>query len=156
MNPVGPFLHFPGIPKPRVTDRPSGLPGPTVVTSNPKPSVNQGSGAARPSAAAAASKLPVKNLPTSLSSSSLGSAASESNGSSAAPSKRKTVCCVCVCVLSYSSYITAPQKAFTQTHSTLSVQAVGFIGVVFRLLVIHILLLPLALSDTHTLSSDLP
>lgn len=76
-----------GIPKPRVTDRPSGLPGPTVVTSNPKPSVNQGSGAARPSAAAAASKLPVKNLPTSLSSSSLGSAASESNGSSAAPSK---------------------------------------------------------------------
>ncbi|XP_071025094.1 microtubule-associated tumor suppressor 1 homolog [Oncorhynchus clarkii lewisi] len=77
-----------GIPKPRVTDRPSGLPGPTVVTSNPKPSVNQGLGAARPSAAAAAvSKLPVKNLPTSLSSSSLGSAASESNGSSAAPSK---------------------------------------------------------------------
>ncbi|XP_055749469.1 microtubule-associated tumor suppressor 1 homolog A isoform X4 [Salvelinus fontinalis] len=77
-----------GIPKPRVTDRPSGLPGPTVVTSNPKPSVNQGLGAARLSAAAAAvSKLPVKNLPTSLSSSSLGSAASESNGSTAAPSK---------------------------------------------------------------------
>nr|XP_046189045.1 nascent polypeptide-associated complex subunit alpha, muscle-specific form-like [Oncorhynchus gorbuscha] len=78
-----------GIPKPRVTDRPSGLPGPTVVTSNPKPSVNLGVGAARTSAAAAAavSKLPVKNLPTSLSSSSLGSAATESNGSSAAPSK---------------------------------------------------------------------
>eukprot|EP00063_Salmo_salar_P075324 XP_014050159.1 PREDICTED: microtubule-associated tumor suppressor 1 homolog A-like [Salmo salar] len=76
-----------GIPKPRVTDRPSGLPGPTVVTSNPKPSVNQGLGPARPSAAAAASKLPVKNLPTSLSSSSLGSAASESNGSPAASSK---------------------------------------------------------------------
>uniref|UniRef100_A0A4W5QDP3 Microtubule associated tumor suppressor 1b n=1 Tax=Hucho hucho TaxID=62062 RepID=A0A4W5QDP3_9TELE len=78
-----------GIPKPRVTDRPSGLPGPTVVTSNPKPSVNQGLGAARPSVAAV-SKLPVKNLPTSLSSSSLGSAASESNGSPAAPSKLPT------------------------------------------------------------------
>ncbi|CAB1327166.1 unnamed protein product [Coregonus sp. 'balchen'] len=66
-----------GIPKPRVTDRPSGLAAPTVVTSNPKPSVNQGLGAARPAATAAASKLPVKNLPTSLSSSSLGSAARE-------------------------------------------------------------------------------
>ncbi|XP_041727996.2 microtubule-associated tumor suppressor 1 homolog isoform X2 [Coregonus clupeaformis] len=76
-----------GIPKPRVTDRPSGLAAPTVVTSNPKPSVNQGLGAARPAPTATASKLPVKNLPTSLSSSSLGSAARESNGSPAAPSK---------------------------------------------------------------------
>ncbi|KAL1023827.1 hypothetical protein UPYG_G00046850 [Umbra pygmaea] len=76
-----------GIPKPRVTDRTSGIAAPTVVTSNPKQSVNPGLGAARPNATTAASKLPVKNLPTSLSCSSLGSAAADTNGAPPSPSK---------------------------------------------------------------------
>ncbi|XP_067114778.1 LOW QUALITY PROTEIN: microtubule-associated tumor suppressor 1 homolog [Osmerus mordax] len=64
-----------GIVKPRSTDRPSGLVPPGSMTSNPKPTANPGSAPAR----RRASKLPVKGLPTSLSSSSLGSVASETN-----------------------------------------------------------------------------
>ncbi|XP_019899363.2 microtubule-associated tumor suppressor 1 homolog isoform X2 [Esox lucius] len=75
-----------GVPKSRVADRPSGLAAPTVVTPQPKPSLNLGTGAPRP--AAAASKLPVKNLPTSVSSSTLGS---DCSGAIAAPSKAPEV-----------------------------------------------------------------
>ncbi|XP_042340247.1 microtubule-associated tumor suppressor 1 homolog [Plectropomus leopardus] len=65
-----------GIPKPRTTsERASVSAVPSPATSNSKPTANQqpASGPIRRPAAPAASKLPVKGLPTSLSSSSLGS-----------------------------------------------------------------------------------
>ncbi|KAM4604119.1 uncharacterized protein ACJ7VT_018728 isoform 1-T2 [Polymixia lowei] len=75
-----------GIPKPRTTtaERASGLAAPGSVTSNPKPTANQppgsGPGSGGRPAAPSVSKLPVKGLPTNLSSSSLGSSASEGGG----------------------------------------------------------------------------
>ncbi|XP_027138553.1 microtubule-associated tumor suppressor 1 homolog isoform X2 [Larimichthys crocea] len=70
-----------GIPKPRTTsERAFALAAPVSTTSNSKPTANQqpASGSAGRPAAPAASKLPVKGLTTSLSSSSLGS--NENNG----------------------------------------------------------------------------
>ncbi|XP_042284944.1 microtubule-associated tumor suppressor 1 homolog isoform X3 [Thunnus maccoyii] len=70
-----------GIPKPRTTtERASALAAPGPATSNSKSTANQQppSGSAGRPAAPSASKLPVKGLPTSLSSSSLGS--NENNG----------------------------------------------------------------------------
>ncbi|KAJ8000799.1 hypothetical protein DPEC_G00184070 [Dallia pectoralis] len=82
--PRGRSIQLVSVPKSRVADRPSGLAAPTVVTSHPKPSVTTGIGAPRPTTTSSASKLPVKNLPISLSSSTLGS---DGSGALTSPSK---------------------------------------------------------------------
>ncbi|KAM7010249.1 uncharacterized protein LKV04_002051 [Tautogolabrus adspersus] len=81
----------PGIPKPRtVAEKASTAASPSPTVSNYKPTTNQqpasGTGG-RPAASTATSKLPVKGLTTSLSSSSLGS--NENNGGTKGPTGTK-------------------------------------------------------------------
>ncbi|XP_065806153.1 microtubule-associated tumor suppressor 1 homolog isoform X2 [Labrus bergylta] len=81
----------PGLPKPRtVAEKASTAASPSPTTTNYKPTTNQqpapGTGG-RPAAPPAASKLPVKGLTTSLSSSSLGS--NENNGGTKGPTGTK-------------------------------------------------------------------
>ncbi|KAM3864696.1 uncharacterized protein ACN63O_010371 [Diretmus argenteus] len=115
-----------GIPKPRTAaERASGLPAPGSATSNPKATANQlpASGSGGRPAPPAVSKLPVKGLPTSLSSSSLGSSTSESNGAtSKAPVGTKPEECPSRSTLPVSSQsMTKPPSSSTaSTTSTIS------------------------------------